>query len=162
MSRLSAHSLFKFAFVSVCHYRIGLTLIWHNHQSSDRLWTLVFFFSSVVSVQSWLTMTTTYTRTTTTRKSTHSYDSGSVSPMPPDHLLPPKVELLRTPSPKDKIEDDKDIKYHSHHLDYKYTPPPVKGPCVACGMYIVGSVGHHWWPEVTSDVILASLASLVH
>ncbi len=59
-----------------------------------------------------------------------------------DHLtLPPKTMEVRTPSPKDKIEDDHhNCKYHSHHLDYKYTPPPVKGPCVACGQYIVGSV----------------------
>jgi hypothetical protein len=54
--------------------------------------------------------------------------------------LPPKTMEVRTPSPKDKIEDDHNCKYHSHHLDYKYTPPPVKGPCVACGQYIVGSV----------------------
>ena len=98
-------------------------------------------------------MATTYSRTTTvtthtgsggsTTRKTTSYDShgSSISPMPSDHLtVSPKVELLRTPSPKDKIEPEKDIKYHSHHLDYKYTPPPVKGPCIACGMYIIGSV----------------------
>jgi len=63
------------------------------------------------------------------------------SPSPVHTLtLPPKAFEVRTPSPKDKIEDDHNCKYHSHHLDYKYTPPPVKGPCVACGQYIVGSV----------------------
>ncbi|CAG2180576.1 unnamed protein product, partial [Oppiella nova] len=54
------------------------------------------------------------------------------------------------------------MKYHSHHLDYKYTPPPVKGPCIACGMYIVGSLvtalDEMWHPEcftcVNCDTIL--------
>jgi hypothetical protein len=76
--------------------------------------------------------------------------------------LPPKTMEVRTPSPKDKIEDDHNCKYHSHHLDYKYTPPPVKGPCVACGQYIVGSLvtalDEMWHPEcftcVNCDTIL--------
>ncbi|KPM04587.1 Paxillin-like protein [Sarcoptes scabiei] len=58
---------------------------------------------------------------------------------------------IRTPSPKDKIESEHNCKYHSHHLDYKYTPPPVKGPCGACGQYIVGSLvtalDKMWHPE---------------
>ncbi|XP_054165589.1 zinc finger protein 808-like isoform X3 [Oppia nitens] len=116
-------------------------------------------------------MATTYTTRTTTRRTATSYDRSSTgSPMLSEHsghgsshlTLPPKVELLRTPSPKDKIEEPSDMKYHSHHLDYKYTPPPVKGPCVACGMYIVGSLvtacDEMWHPEcftcVNCDTIL--------
>ena len=66
------------------------------------------------------------------------------SPSPVHQLsVPPKFMEVRTPSPgKDKacLEKEHNCKYHSHHLDYKYTPPPVKGPCIACGQYIVGSV----------------------
>ena len=64
------------------------------------------------------------------------------SPSPVHQLtVPPKFMEVRTPSPKDKVEhSEHNCKYHSHHLDYKYTPPPVKGPCIACGQYIVGSV----------------------
>ena len=67
------------------------------------------------------------------------------SPSPVHQVtIPPKFMETRTPSPHAKcgadLEKEHNCKYHSHHLDYKYTPPPVKGPCVACGQYIVGSV----------------------
>ncbi|XP_027202989.2 uncharacterized protein LOC113796898 isoform X2 [Dermatophagoides pteronyssinus] len=68
-------------------------------------------------------------------------------------IVPQKYIETRTPSPKDKIEQhgEHNCKYHSHHLDYKYTPPPVKGPCGACGQYIVGSLvtalDQMWHPE---------------
>lgn len=68
-------------------------------------------------------------------------------------IVPQKYIETRTPSPKDKIDTttEHNCKYHSHHLDYKYTPPPVKGPCGACGQYIVGSLvtalDQMWHPE---------------
>lgn len=64
------------------------------------------------------------------------------SPTPVHQLIVPEPPVTaRTPSPNAKIEhSEHNCKYHSHHLDYKYTPPPVKGPCIACGQYIVGSV----------------------
>ena len=74
----------------------------------------------------------------------HRDPSPSIDPRAPSPVhqltIPPKLMEVRTPSPKDKIESEHNCKYHSHHLDYKYTPPPVKGPCIACGQYIVGSV----------------------
>ncbi|KAI2809505.1 hypothetical protein BLOT_000654 [Blomia tropicalis] len=86
------------------------------------------------------------------------------SPSPVHQLtVPPKFMEVRTPSPKDKVEhSEHNCKYHSHHLDYKYTPPPVKGPCIACGQYIVGSLvtalDQMWHPEcftcVNCDTIL--------
>lgn len=70
--------------------------------------------------------------------------AATIDPRAPSPIhqltVPPKYMEIRTPSPKDKIEQEHNCKYHSHHLDYKYTPPPVKGPCGACGQYIVGSV----------------------
>src|SRR5688572_18353875 len=33
-----------------------------------------------------------------------------------------------------------DHQFQSYHLDYKYTPPVIKGPCCICNDFIVGSV----------------------
>lgn len=74
------------------------------------------------------------------RSPSPTIDPRSPSPAHQLSVVPPKVAILRTPSPKDKIEDDHGCKYHSHHLDYVYTPPPVKGPCIGCGLYIIGPV----------------------
>lgn len=80
-------------------------------------------------------------RKTETRDRSPAATIDPRAPSPIHQLtVPQKFMEIRTPSPKDKIESEHNCKYHSHHLDYKYTPPPVKGPCGACGQYIVGSV----------------------
>ncbi len=33
-----------------------------------------------------------------------------------------------------------DHQFQSYHLDYKYTPPVIKGPCCVCNEFIIGSV----------------------
>lgn len=37
-------------------------------------------------------------------------------------------------------DSNDDFKFQSYHLDYKYTPPPIKGPCCVCGDGIMGAV----------------------
>lgn len=37
-------------------------------------------------------------------------------------------------------DDNEDWNFQSYHLDYKYTPPPIKGPCCVCGDGIMGAV----------------------
>lgn len=37
-------------------------------------------------------------------------------------------------------DNSDDARFQSYHLDYKYTPPPIKGPCCVCGDGIMGSV----------------------
>ncbi|CAG7817040.1 unnamed protein product [Allacma fusca] len=48
-------------------------------------------------------------------------------------------------------ESNDDHKFNSYHLDYKYTPPPIKGPCIVCGEGIIGplvtAMDHMWHPE---------------
>ncbi|KAI7685937.1 Paxillin [Sarcoptes scabiei] len=91
-------------------------------------------------------------RKTETRDRSPAATIDPRAPSPIHQLtVPQKFMEIRTPSPKDKIESEHNCKYHSHHLDYKYTPPPVKGPCGACGQYIVGSLvtalDKMWHPE---------------
>jgi hypothetical protein len=39
-------------------------------------------------------------------------------------------------------DSNEDFKFQSFHLDYKYTPPPIKGPCCVCGDGIMGAVSN--------------------
>ncbi|CAG2118760.1 unnamed protein product, partial [Medioppia subpectinata] len=79
-----------------------------------------------------------------------TYDRRSPSPSPLDPRTPSPIHTINIPPktietkavPQIIIEEDgkHHCKYHSHHLDHEYCPPPVRGPCAACGQYIVGKL----------------------
>ena len=79
------------------------------------------------------------------RKTT--YDRRSPSPSPLDPRTPSPIHTLAIPhrdakTAKIVIEESEEhhCKYHSHHLDHEYCPPPSKGLCAACKQNIVGNV----------------------
>jgi hypothetical protein len=65
---------------------------------------------------------------------------GPVSPRL--HSPRPSSGLGGDPEPHTFSVNDsnEDFKFQSYHLDYKYTPPPIKGPCCVCGDGIMGAV----------------------
>ncbi|ODM89592.1 Paxillin, partial [Orchesella cincta] len=96
---------------------------------------------------------------------------------PDPDILAQNTSILRTPSPGPKSpmvlnrssstsvaaadstavpvfsinDDNEDWNFQSYHLDYKYTPPPIKGPCCVCGDGIMGAMvtalDKMWHPE---------------
>lgn len=76
-----------------------------------------------------------------------AYDRRSPSPSPLDPRTPSPIHTLTIPhrevkTPKIVIEEEEEhhCKYHSHHLDHEYCPPPSKGLCAACKQNILGKV----------------------
>jgi len=89
---------------------------------------------------------------------------GTVSKPSDKNLKPPEIEVLPSAgSPLPFLEGRSPIirpgsgasdtthhsanetpeeatNFQSYHLDYKYTPPPIKGPCCVCGSGIMGAV----------------------
>lgn len=76
--------------------------------------------------------------------------SAPKSPKSPPIVLTKSVSGW-TPSPRNADasegvpvysvnDDNEDWNFQSYHLDYKYTPPPIKGPCCVCGDGIMGAV----------------------
>lgn len=70
----------------------------------------------------------------------------------------PKVTDASEGVPLFSINDDnEDWNFQSYHLDYKYTPPPIKGPCCVCGDGIMGAVLNN---KFISPLFLAAVAFL--
>ncbi|OXA50003.1 Paxillin [Folsomia candida] len=72
------------------------------------------------------------------------------SPRPGSALS--NVALDPDETPSFSVNDgNQDFKFQSYHLDYKYTPPPIKGPCCVCGDGIMGAMvtalDKMWHPE---------------
>ena len=92
--------------------------------------------------------------------------SNTLFPTPAPPLIKPispaakRREVIKSPFDPETRSDElkkfgiseaneEEHKFNSYHLDYKYTPPPIKGPCVACGEGIIG--------PVSNSIILTSI-----